>query len=310
MNGHANKMISLGKAAELIPDGSNISFGGFAETNNPLSLVRELIRKKKKHFEISGMGDAQSVELLCGAKAVDFIRLSNYMAKNGRCPNFSRGVESGLIRVEDYSHFAITNRFFAAAMGIPFMPVKVLLGSDMVNIQTFDKENKIMEIDDPFGGEHCGIVPKLEPDFALIHVARADKEGNCQLYGITSSIEIIARAAKHVIVTAEEIVETDEIRRTNVNTILPSFFVDYVVYAPFGAYPGGVFTYYDYDLEHTSLITQSGKSEELMQRYFDEWVYGTKNEEEFFEKVGFARLMELRADPYSGVSLKNRGKIK
>ena len=302
-----SKLISLEEAVALIPNGANCSFSGFSETNNPMSFVRQMIRAGKKHLEVSGMGDAQSVELLCGAKAVDLVRVSNYMARNGRCPNFSRCVENGTLQTEDYSHFGITNRFFAAAMGIPFMPVKVMIGSDMSHIQRIDAGTKIMEIEDPFSGERCGIMPALSPDFAIIQVARADELGNCQLYGITSSIEIIARAAKHVIVTAEEIVSTDEIRRTNQYTILPSFFVDHVVHCPFGAYPGGVYTYYDYDLEHLALITRSGKKPETMQQYLDEWIYGTADETAFFEKVGIQRLMALRADPYSGVSLQNRG---
>lgn len=305
--GQENKIVSLEYAASLIPDGANISLSGFAETNNPMSFARQMIRAGKKHLEISGMGDAQSVELLCGADAIDRVRLSNYMARNGRCPNFCRAVESGRIQTEDYSHFGITNRFFAAAMGIPFMPVRSMIGSDLANVQTFDYGNKIREMADPFTGELCGIVPQLSPDFAIIHVARADCEGNAQLYGITSSIEIIARAAKKVIVTAEELVTTDVIRASNQFTILPSFFVDYVVHAPYGAYPGGVFTYYDYDLEHLELATRSGKSPEKMRAYLEEWIYGTGNETAFLEKVGLRKLMALRADPASGVSLRNRG---
>ena len=305
-----SKLISLAEAAVLIPDGANLSFSGFADTNNPLSFVRQMIRAGKRELEISGMGDAQSVELLCGAGAVRRVRVSNYMARNGRCPNFCRGVERGEIEVEDYSHFGITSRFFAAAMGIPFLPVKVMIGSDLAAVQTFDKGRKVEEMDDPFTGERCGIVPKLEPDFAIIHVARADTEGNAQLYGITSSIEIIARAAKHVIVTAEEIVDTQAIRDTNTDTILPSVFVDWVVHAPFGAYPGGVYTYYDYDLEHLERITRAGRGEETMAAYYDEWIFGTGDEAGFLSKVGLRRLMELRADPYSGVSLRNRGLLK
>ena len=304
------KLISLEQAVALIPDGANIGFSGFAETNNPLSFVRQMIRSGKKHLEISGMGDAQSVELLCGVEGmIDRIRLSNYMAKNGRCPNFCRAVESGKIITEDYSHFSITSRFFAAAMGVPCMPVKVNIGSDISALQTFDKGQKIIEMEDPFSGERMGLVPKLEPDFAIIHVARADYEGNCQLFGITASVEILARAAKHVIVTAEEIVDTEEIRRTNQFTILPSFFVDYVVHSPFGAFPGGVFTYYDLDSEHLDLITNSCKDRENPQKYYDEWIYGTENESAFFEKVGLGHLMSLRADPASGISLRNRGEL-
>ena len=96
-----SKIISLEEAVALIPDGANCSFSGFSETNNPLSFVRQMIRAGKKHLEVSGMGDAQSVELLCGAKAIDLVRVSNYMARNGRCPNFSRCVEEGSLRTED-----------------------------------------------------------------------------------------------------------------------------------------------------------------------------------------------------------------
>ena len=163
-----SKLISLEEAVALIPDGANCSFSGFSETNNPMSFVRQMIRAGKKHLEVSGMGDAQSVELLCGAEAVDLVRVSNYMARNGRCPNFSRCVENGTLKTEDYSHFGITNRFFAAAMGIPFMPVKVMIGSDMSRIQRIDAGTKIKEIEDPFTGERCGIMPALSPDFAII----------------------------------------------------------------------------------------------------------------------------------------------
>ena len=82
-----------------------------------------------------------------------------------------------------------------------------------------------------------------------------------------------------------------------------------MVHAPYGAYPGGVYTYYDYDLEHTTMITRSGKTEKGMKEYYEEWIYGTKDEHAFLNKVGLKRLMELRADPYYGISLKNRGKI-
>ena len=81
-----SKLISLEEAVALIPDGANCSFSGFSETNNPMSFVRQMIRAGKKHLEVSGMGDAQSVELLCGAKAGDLVRVSNYMARNGRAP--------------------------------------------------------------------------------------------------------------------------------------------------------------------------------------------------------------------------------
>jgi glutaconate CoA-transferase subunit A len=302
-----DKRISLEEAVALVPDGANMSFGGFAETNDPLSFVRQMIRAGKKHLEISGMGDAQAVELLCAAGAVDRVRVSNYMARNGRCPCFCRAVEQGSVQTEDYSHFGITNRFFAAAMGIPFMPVGVMIGSDLERVQTFDRGHKIQRMTDPFTGKLCAVVPSLAPDIAVIHAARADREGNAQLYGITSAIEIIARAARRVFVTAEEIVDTEEIRRTNRDTVLPAFFVDHVIHAPYGAYPGGVFSYYDYDIEHLERITAAGRDPAAMAAYLDEWIYSTQNEAGFLRKVGIRRLMDLRADPYSGVGLRNRG---
>src|SRR5512146_1010252 len=120
-----SKVVSLAEAAARIPDGAHLTISGFAHSLAPLALVREMIRQGKGHLELSSMGDCWAADMLAGAGRLRCARLSNYMFEGfGRCPNFSRAVEAGEMEVDDYSHFAITSRWLAGALGLPSMPVR------------------------------------------------------------------------------------------------------------------------------------------------------------------------------------------
>jgi acyl CoA:acetate/3-ketoacid CoA transferase alpha subunit len=274
----------------------------------PISFAREMIRQGIKDIEITAMGEAWIVDILCGAGAISRVRMSNFMFEGwGRCRNFSRAVENGEIQVEDYSHYGITTRFFAGSIGLPFMPTKVMNGTDIYSIRTFEGERKFADYTCPFTGEKLLLVPSVTPDVAVIHASRADRSGNVQLFGISSTTEVIAKAAKKVIVTVEEIVEDDVIRKDPSKTIIPGFYVSAVVHAPYGAHPAGMYQYYDYDKEHIETYIQFSKTAESFKAYLDEYVYGTKDELEYLAKIGLRRLLDLKADPYFGYSLKSRG---
>ena len=189
------------------------------------------------------------------------------------------------------------------------MPTKVMNGTDIYHKRSFDGDKKMIDFECPFTGEKLLLVPQTQPDIAVIHVSRADINGNAQLYGISSTIELIARAAKRVIVTAEEIVDEEVIRKDPSKTIIPGFLVDVVVHAPYGAHPAGMYRYYDYDIKHIDEYVNASRTKESMASYFNEYIYGTKNELDYLKKIGIERLLELRADPYFGYSLKNRGEI-
>ena len=296
----AGKITSAAEAVASIPDGANLTLGGFAHSLTPMALVHELIRQGKKDLDLTSMGECWAADFLAGAGCLKRVRLSNYMFEGfGRCMNFSRGVQEGRIEVEDYSHFGITSRLQAAAMGVSYLPTKVMAGTDILNVTAFDDDKyKITQC--PFTQEEYVAVRAIHPDVAIIHASRADASGNTQLFGTTSIIEEQARAAKRVIVSVEEVVPTSEIMRKPELTILPGFMVDAVVEIPYGAHPGGMFRYYNYDEQHIGSYWTASRAAETFEKYLDEFVYGVKDRWEYLGKIGTRRLMELRADPKLG----------
>lgn len=306
-----NKERSLSEVVSWLSNGAHISLSGFAHSLAPMAFVREMIRQNIKNLEISALGEAWAIDMLAAVGAIKKVRMSNFMFEGwGRCQNFSKGVEKGEIEVEDYSHFGISNRFFAGAIGIPFIPTKTMNGSDITNIEKFDKGQKYREYSCPFTNEKVLLIPAVKPDFAILHASRADRNGNVQLFGISSSSETIAKAAERVIVTVEEIVDEDVIRRDPSYTLLPGFLVDAIVHAPYGAHPAGMYKYYDFDEDHIDNYIKSSRDEKLLKEYLDEFVFTPKNHGDYLNQVGIEKLLDLRADPYYGYSLKTRGELK
>src|SRR5699024_246002 len=124
----------------------------------------------------------------------------------------------------------------------------------------------------PFTGEKVLLASAIEPDFAIIHAARADIKGNVQLFGISSSSETIAKAAKKVIVTVEEIVDEDVIRQSPEHTLLPGFLVDAVAHVPYGSHPAGMYQYYDYDQDHIDEYIQASRNGEELEDYLNKYI--------------------------------------
>jgi glutaconate CoA-transferase subunit A len=294
------KVTTIEKAVALINDGDNLSISGFAHSLAPLAIVREIIRQGKKNLELSSMGECWAADFFSAAGCLRRTRLSNYMFEGfGRCMNFSRAVQEGRIQVEDYSHFGITSRLYASALGLSFLPVKVMAGTDILNVIGFDDDKyKIGKC--PFTDEQYVFVKAITPNVAIIHASRADERGNVQIFGSTSVIDEQARASRKVIVSVEEIVSRDEIARRPESTILPGFMVDAVVQIPYGAHPAGMYRYYNYDSEHIQHYWESSRSEDTAQAYLEEYVFGVENHMEYLKKIGIERLMTLRADPYLG----------
>jgi len=294
------KIITLQEAASRVPDGAHLTISGFAHSLAPLALVRELIRQGKGTFELTSMGDCWAVDMLAGAGRVKRARFSNYMFEGfGRCPNFSRAVETGAMAVDDYSHFGVASRWMAAALGLPSLPVRVMLGTDLVRQKPLDRED-IAESACPLTGERLLFVRASRPDFALLHASRGDAQGNIQLFGTTSTIEEQARAARRVIVSVEEIVPEDAIREHPEFTLIPGFLVEAVVHAPYGAHPTGMFRYYDFDRQHVGRYMAAGKSPDTFQTYLQEFILGVPDHPSYLARIGIRRLMELRADPWRG----------
>jgi glutaconate CoA-transferase subunit A len=188
-------------------------------------------------------------------------------------------VEGGRVVFEEWSHLGLGLRFRAAAMGLPFLPSLTMLGSDLMGV------GGSKTIACPYTGETLHAVPALFPDVALLHVHRADRFGNCQIDGYPHMDADLALAASTVLVTAEEIVSEDEIRRYPERTVIPAFAVDALVHVPSGAYPHECYGLYDADTEHFGVYVDGIRDHGAtgVARYLDRYVYGPATHGEYLE---------------------------
>ncbi len=276
--------------ARFVTDGCYIGTELYGTVRAPMSLAREVIRQGKKDLRVAGQGVLE-LDLWLGAglvKTLDitYIGLEVYGVSHA----LRRAVESGQVeKVVEWSNGGITWRFKATAMGVPFIPVRSMLGSDTFTYSAA----KVVEC--PFTGMKVCLIPALILDVGLIHVHRADRYGNAQVDGISGFAFEMARACKRLIISAEEVVDTEEIRRYPERTIIPYYLVDAVVHAPFGSHPGEMVYLYERDEEAIREWVEASKTEEGTKAYLDKYVYGVANHEEYLDLVGRERLEALKA---------------
>jgi glutaconate CoA-transferase subunit A len=312
----ANKIIGLAEAAALVPDGATISFGGFTTQRHPMAFIYELIRLKRRSLYLYGHSPGGDWDILIGAGCVKRVELAYEAdeAFNTIGPRWRLAVQRGEIEWEDYSNFAMVSRFAAGAMGIPFMPIRSLLGSDVLARQALNDEQraadprtsckKLHVMESPFNpNDRVVLVPAIHTEFAVLHVQKAAANGTVRIEGQTFADVQQALCADTVIVTAEEIVEEETLRREPERNLLPYFAVKHVCHVPFGAHPYAVFNYYDYDPRQLKIYHDSAEDDAAFQQYLERFVYGVKDHAEYLEAVGgAARLDGLRADPAYGYS--------
>lgn len=299
-----SKIVTLSAAVSTIKNGSSLSFSGFGHSGHPLSFVRELIRQRPKDFTLNAIAECWPAEFLVGTGSVIAINMSNLMFEGlGRCRAISVAIEEGRVKVDDHSHLALSLRLLAAGWGVPFLPIRSIAGSDLENIQTAEKQ-KFTRIMSPFGEGEIGVVSALQSDVAVIHANKSDSQGNAIIYGAASVVEAQIRGAKSVIVTTEQLVSADEIIEENQNVIVPGILVSTVVHTPFGSHPGGMYKVYDEDVEHMDMYYEASRNETALAAYHVEYIYGKRDESEYFESLGSERLMNLRVDPTLQFALK------
>jgi glutaconate CoA-transferase subunit A len=217
-----DKVMNLSEAIHrFVHDGDHISIGGFTITRNPMALAYEVIRQGKKHLHVYVHSHGQAFDLLIGAGCVDAIEVSyggTARFSPGGGIQFKKAIEGGKIRFEDYTNFQMTLRFLAGAMGLPFMPIRSLLGTDVINKWGFDEEfrthnpripkKKMAVVENPFTrngkDERVVLVPAINPDVTLIHVQQADRQGTVRIKGLTYTDVEQAKAAKYLIVSRSE----------------------------------------------------------------------------------------------------------
>ena len=315
-----NKLMPISEAvARFVPDGSHISIGGFTINRNPMAAVYEIIRQKKRRLHLYAHSNGQGVDELVGAGCVDKVEIA--YAGNGRfaptCIRFRRAVEAGRIAVEDYSNYQMTLRFMAGAMGVPFLPTRSSLGSDIANLWGFSKDlrkrdaripdEKLVVLDNPFDGwcdtEKVVLVPAINPDVTIIHVQTADPQGTVRIAGLPFADVEQAKAANHLIVTCETIAAADQLRQSPDQNQIPFFCVDAVVHLPKGAWPTACYRHYDYDPARLHRYREAALDDERYLEYLQEEIFATATHEEMVARVKADQLEKIRADARTGYAV-------
>ncbi|MEA3342397.1 MAG: CoA-transferase [Chloroflexota bacterium] len=272
----------------FVRDRNFIAFGGFGHIRIPMALVYEIIRQRKRDLTVAGKTAVHDIDLLIGAGCVSKVEVAYSFGHElrGLSPAGRRAIESGTCKVvAEISNAAYQWRFLAAAMGVPFITSRNLLGSD-----TFAKSSaKIAR--DPWSGKPVCLLPACYPDVAMFHVPRCDKYGNAQIDGILVEDFELARAARRLIVTTEEIVDEEIIRQSPDRTAIPFFLVDAVCQAPGGAHPTEMPYLYFFDEEHIHEWLTVSKTEEGTRAYFEKYVFGVQDFDEYLELVGGAHKL-------------------
>jgi glutaconate CoA-transferase, subunit A len=287
------KVMSLEAAATMVADGAVVGIGGSTLSRTPMAMVWALIRAGRRDLVLARGISSTEGELLFAAEASRHIVTSWF--SQGIVWGVSRIMrlytESGRARFEEWSHLAMGLRFRAGAMGVPFLPMRSLLGSDVLA-----QLPQARVIDCPFTGEKLVLVPALNPDVALIHVQRCDAYGNAQIDGLPFLDLDLAMAANRVILTTERIVSNDQIRRRPDRTRIPFFAVDAVVEVPFGCAPHECYGVYEPMFAHLDRYAAALKpdAEAGMHAYLDDHFHAPRSWTDYLDRLGLAELLDAK----------------
>jgi glutaconate CoA-transferase subunit A len=283
--------------ARLIHDGDYLGIGGFGGVRLPTAVLHEILRQGRQNLGLAGHTATHDFQILCAGnrtgrgKTLARVEIAYVVGLEARglSPHARRVMEAGDLEFTEWTNYALAVRFKAAAMGLPFLPMRSMLGTD-----TF-RHSGAKVIECPFTGEKLAAVPALYPDVAAIHVHEADATGNCRIRGTSVADFDLARAAKRLIITCERLVSTEEIRSDPTRTIIPFYCVDAVCEVPYGSYPGNMPYEYFSDEEHLKQWMAVEREEGEFKRFLDEYIYGTKDFTEYLQKCGgLERMRELR----------------
>lgn len=288
-----DKRMSVSEAViNLIQDGDYLATGGFGGVRIATAMLHEIVRQHKKNLGFSGHTATHDFQILAAGRCFNRCDCSYVVGLElrGLSPNARRYMESGEVEVTEWSNATLGWRYKAAAMGLPFLPARSLLGTDTFHYSA------AAEVTCPFTGERLLAVPALFPDVGIIHVHQADIYGNAQIEGISIADWDLARACRRLIITTERLVSTDEIRKDPAKTLAPYWLVDAVCLVPYGSYPGNMPYEYYSDEEHLAEWLEAEADPETLEAFLDKYIYSTSNFEEYLQlKGGERRMAELRA---------------
>ena len=288
------KLTSLEAALAPIKSGCSIALGGAMLRRQPNAAIRHLISRNINDLTLLTWVTTTSTDLLAAAGSIRRVEgVYVGMFNHGLAPNFRRGVESGAIEVRDFSETAMIARFRAASAGLPFYPLKSLLGSDIAA----QNPEQFRPITCPYTGRELHAVPAAESDFTIMHGYASDEYGNVQWPVVRDTDDIdqmIATASKRLIVTVERIIPHSSVRKQPSLTYIPGCIVEAVVELPYGAHPAACDTRYNEDEAHLEEYLKLSRTPEGADAYLDKYVRSPSSHEDYVRKVGgFASLSRL-----------------
>lgn len=280
------KVCGLSDAAALVGDGDVVALGGGLSHREPMALVRELIRQARRDLRVVGSAHGIDVDLLIGADCIGAVEQSyvGFEQDFGLAPAYRRAAQNGRLEIRETCCYTLLQQLRAAEYGLPFIPVRGIVGSDVLDLHP-----EFSEVTCPFTGQRLVAVPPLSPDVALIHGLLADQRGNVHIRRPLVLDERFAFASQRVVVSVERITSTDEVSAAGIT--IPYFLVDAVVEAPFGAHPTWCYPNYTYDRDHLSRWISAAADDGGVRDYMDSFV--RDGEEHYLEEIGSEALERL-----------------
>src|SRR5579885_205679 len=286
-----SKLLSMTEAIErFVQDGASVAMGLQLEQMIPFAAGHEIIRQAKRGLTLIGPISDILFDQLIGAGCVEKVIaawVGNVMM--GSAYNFRRAVEQEGMKVFNLTNFTVALALQAGAMGVPFLPTRTALGSDTTKGNHF-----FYQIISPFQPqETLWAVRALNPDVTIVHVQRADREGNAHCWGNFGVMIEAVRAAKHVIVVAEEVVAPEVITSDPNRTVIPGLLVSAVVECRYGAHPSPVQGCYKRDDAFFRQYHEQTKTKDDTEKWLQRWVYGVRDRADYVNQLGGCRVEEL-----------------
>lgn len=286
--------------SRFVHDGDFIASGGFGHVRISMAIIYEIVRQKKQNLIMAGKTAVHDLDILVGSCNVNKLEVAYSFGHELRGLSHAsrRMVQSGRCKVvAETSNAGYQWRFLAGMMGLPFIPSRNLLGTDTYKLSS------CKVINDPFTGKPINLIPAAYPDVAFIHTHRCDIYGNAQIDSILVEDFELSRCARRLIITTEEIVDNELIRRKPWETKIPFFVVDAVVEVPYGSHPCEMPGMYYYDEEHIAEWLRLSKTQEGVDEYLQKYVFGAANFEDYLEfcggvkKLNYLKRREFLREP-------------
>lgn len=277
-----DKVVSLDEAIGEIQDGSSVGIGGASMVYKPMSAVRALAKKGAKDLTVCAFMGDMDVDMLIGVGSTKKVSAAYVgFPMIGLAPNFRRACQNGEVQFREYSELTFILGLRASCMGVPFLPTRTMLGSDLLKVNSDFKL-----FDCPITKQKLVAIPAMGFDVALLHGYQADSRGNIQVADKQIMVDLIpyfGKSAKKTIVTVEKLVDSDVVKQLPEKTILPHYEVDLIVERPFGAHPSGFPPLYSPDINHITDYYSAALNPESFKEYMEKYVYSPKSNEDYLK---------------------------